>query len=187
MLPKIFFFRLCFQIARSLKNLCLVKPTAAIYYAMVLPIQCQLFCHLYYSLMNHLIILVKAVRWACIFITGRIMKIKSQQLFSYFNCQFFGKASAQDIFNCFIICMSPLETNLVFLRLLDEKRNNHEVDPLRDTCTCGLHVVHQSFHYGESLSGWNVKKIFSANHRVFQESLYCRASYESLTDAQPSE
>lgn len=63
----------------------------------------------------------------------------------YFNCQFFGKASAQDIFNCFIICMSPLETNLVFLRLLDEKGNNHEVDPLRDICSCGLHVVHQSF------------------------------------------
>lgn len=108
-----------------------------------------------------------------------------------------GKVSAQDMLNSLDICLIPLDAekliqvssdepnvNLAFLKLLDVKRKDYELDSLIDIGICRLHTLHQSFHHGASLCDSNVKKIPVAMHKIFLESPF---GYECLMDAQPSD
>ena len=47
--------------------------------------------------------------------------------------------------------------------------------------TCVLHALHSSLKHAEKASGWNIKKLLSALHRIFDDSPYRRADYEALT------
>ena len=99
--------------------------------------------------------------------------------------------------NSLDICLIPLDAekliqvssdepnvNLAFLKLLDVKRKDYELDPLIDIGICRLHTLHQSFHHGASLCDSNVKKIPIAMHKIFLESPF---GYECQMDAQPSD
>ena len=73
--------------------------------------------------------------------------------------------------------------NLSFLDLLEEDKNEKELDKLVHIGTYDLHTLHNSMKHGEKTSGWNVKKLLSSLHRIFNELLSRRADYEALTQA----
>ena len=73
--------------------------------------------------------------------------------------------------------------NLSFLNLFEKDRNEKKLNQLVHTRTCGLHTLHNSMKHDEKASGWNLKKLLSSLHRIFDESSSRRADYEALTQA----
>ena len=69
--------------------------------------------------------------------------------------------------------------NLSFIDLLEEDRNEKELTQLVCIGTCGLHTLHNSMKHAEKLSGWNVKKLLTSLHRIFDESPSRRVDYEA--------
>ena len=115
----------------------------------------------------------------------------------YYNSEFMGKASAQDIYEKFEQCLEKLENNklipvscdgpdlnLAFLDILNNKRSN---DELRYLSTCGLHSLDNSFKYDEKASGWKINKLLKSIYKIFDESLSGRADYEQSTSALSSD
>ena len=114
----------------------------------------------------------------------------------YYHSEFMGKASPKDVFETFTACLSGVSkskllqgstdgtnANLSFLDLLEEDKNEKELSQLIHSGTCGLYTLHISMKHGEKASGWNVKKLLSSLHRIFDESPSKRADYEALTQA----
>ena len=114
----------------------------------------------------------------------------------YYHSQFIGKASAKDVFEYFSACLPGISeskllqvssdgpnVNLSFLDLLEEDRDEKELNQLVHIGTCGLHTLHNSMKHGEKASGWNVKKLLTSLHRIFDESPSRRADYEALAQA----
>ena len=77
---------------------------------------------------------------------------------SYWNSEFLGKASADNVFSKFNDCLSSLDrseifqvssdgpnVNLAFLNLVHENRKDDLLDPLIDIRTCSLHTLHRYF------------------------------------------
>ena len=119
-------------------------------------------------------------------------KVKS----SYWNSEFLGKASADDVFSIFNDRLSSLDrskilqvssdgpnVNLAFLNLVHENRKDDLLDPLIDIRTCSLHTLHRSFQTGEKATDWNIKKLLSSINKIFHESPSRRAYYDRLTAA----
>ena len=73
-----------------------------------------------------------------------------------------------------------LYVNLSSIDLLEEDRNEKEFGQLVHIGTCGLHTSHNSMKHGEKASGWNVKKLLTSLHRIFDEPPSRRADYEAL-------
>ena len=118
---------------------------------------------------------------------------------SYWNSEFLGKASADDVFSKFNDCLSSLNrskilqvssngpnVNLAFLNLVHENRKDDLLDPLIDIGTCSLHTLHRFFQTGEKATDWNIKKLLSSMNKIFDESP-CRPDYERLTAATHTE
>ena len=68
-----------------------------------------------------------------------------------------------------------------FLDLLNEKRRNECLNELISIGTCGLHTVSRAFQNAENSSGWSIKKVLSAMHKIFHESPCKRADYEKVS------
>ena len=113
-----------------------------------------------------------------------------------YHSEFIGKASAKDVFESLSACLSGISksklpqvssddqnVNVSFLDLLEEDKNEKELNKLVHIGTYGLHTLHNSMKHGEKTSGWNVKKLLSSLHRIFNELLSRRADYEALTQA----
>ena len=107
-----------------------------------------------------------------------------------------GKASAEDVFSSFSACLSGISeskllqvssdgpnVNLSFLDLLEEDRNEKELSQHVHIGICGLHTLSNSMKHSEEASGWNVEKLLSSLHLIFDESPSIRADYETLTQA----
>ena len=47
--------------------------------------------------------------------------------------------------------------------------------------TCGLHTVSRAFQNAENSTDWNIKKVFSAMHKLFYESPSKRGDYEKVS------
>ena len=114
----------------------------------------------------------------------------------YYHSQFIGKASAKDVFEYFSACLPGISeskllqvssdgpnVNLSFLDLLEEDRNEKELSQHVHIGICGLHTLSNSMKHSEEASGWNVEKLLSSLHRIFDESPSIRADYETLTQA----
>ena len=86
--------------------------------------------------------------------------------FKYYSSEFLGKSSANDTWSHFERCLDPLEkeklqvssdgphVNLLFLKILVEKRKDEELSQLIDLGTCDLHTAHNAFKHGEKASNW---------------------------------
>ena len=112
-----------------------------------------------------------------------------------------GKSSAQDVYTHFKSCAKSLEdakylqissdgpnVNLAFLEILKDSRTEPDCDKkLINIGTCGLHIMHNAFKHCEKASTWDVKKLLSAMYKIFHESPSCRADYEKLTSALPTD
>ena len=101
----------------------------------------------------------------------------------YHHSEFIGKASVKNVFESFSACLSGISeskllqvssdgpnVNLSFLDLLEEDRNQKELSQHVYIGTCGLHSLHNSIKYGEKASDWNVKKLLTSLHRIFDMS-----------------
>ena len=73
--------------------------------------------------------------------------------------------------------------NLLFLKILAEKRKDEEFSQLIDLGTCGLHTAHTAFKHGEKVSDWQLKKLMSSMSKIFHEAPRRRADYKTVTDA----
>ena len=115
---------------------------------------------------------------------------------SYWNSEFLGKASADNVFSKFNDCLSSLDrseifqvssdgpnVNLAFLNLVHENRKDDLLDPLIDIGTCSFHTLHRSFQTEEKATDWNIKKLLSSMNKIFDKSPTRRADYEGLTAA----
>jgi len=72
----------------------------------------------------------------------------------------------------------------VNLKLLDKmKERRHEIgqSKLIDFGSCNLHVVHGAFKAGSETSGWEMKKLLKACHRLFSDSPARRDDFISVT------
>ena len=119
----------------------------------------------------------------------------------YLDSSFMGKSSAQDVYTHFKSCAKSLEdakylqissdgpnVNLAFLEILKDSRTESDCDKkLINIGTCGLHTMHNAFKHCEKASTWDVKKLLSAMYKIFHESPSCRADYEKLTSALPTD
>ena len=114
----------------------------------------------------------------------------------YYHSEFIGKASTKDVFNSFSACVSGVSpskllqvssdgpnVNLSFLDLLEEDRNDKVLRKFVHIGTCGLDTSHISMKHGGKTCAWNVKKLLSSLHRIFDESLSRRTDYEALKQA----
>jgi hypothetical protein len=114
----------------------------------------------------------------------------------YYSSEFLGKSSANDICSHFEQCLGPLEkekliqvssdgpnVNLLFLKVLAEKRKDEELTQLIDLGTCGLHTAHNAIKHGEKASEWQLKKLMSSMIKIFHEAPGRRADYKTITDA----
>ena len=83
----------------------------------------------------------------------------------YYNSEFLGKSSANDLCSHFEQCLGPLQkekllhissdrqnVNLLFLKVRTEKRKNEELSQLIDLGTCGLHIAHNALKHGQKVS-----------------------------------
>ena len=113
----------------------------------------------------------------------------------YYSSEFLGKSSANDICSHFELCLDPLEkeklqvssdgpnVNLLFLKILAEKRKDEGLSQLIDLGTCGLHTAHNAFKHGEKASDWQLKKLMSSISKIFHEAPGRCADYKTVTDA----
>ena len=114
----------------------------------------------------------------------------------YYNSEFLGKASAQDLYEKFISCLLEIESdkllqvssdglniNLAFLDILNRFTEDNEQPHLVDIGTCRLYTLHNAFMNGEKASGWNTNKLLSSMYKMFYESPLHQADYEKLTVA----
>ena len=51
------------------------------------------------------------------------------------------------------VSLDGRNVNLLFLKNLNEQRQEEELDPLIDIGTCGLHIIHGSLKAGAKASG----------------------------------
>ena len=93
----------------------------------------------------------------------------------YLNSKFMGRSSAEDVLNTFLSCVSEIDkakilqvssdgpsVNLLFLKNLNEQRQEEELDPLIDIGTCGLHIIHGSLKAGPKASGWELNNLLKS-------------------------
>ena len=93
----------------------------------------------------------------------------------YYNSEFMGKASAQDIYEKADQCLEKLENNkliqissegpnvnLAFLDILKKKRSDDELSQLINIGICGLHTFDSSFKHGEKASDWKINKLLGS-------------------------
>ena len=119
---------------------------------------------------------------------------------SYWNSEFLGKASADEVFSKFNDCLSSLDHNKIiqvssdgpnvnsaFLNLVHENRKDDLLDPLIDIGTYSLPTLHRSFQTGEKATDSNIKKLISSVNKIFDESPSRRVDYERLTAATHTE
>ena len=114
----------------------------------------------------------------------------------YLKSEFMGGAKAEQILKTFedgITKQKPQEflqissagrnVNLKFLKLFSEKRAFHELPPLVNIGTCGLHTIHGSMKAGAKKSRWNIGKTMKAMWKILDESPARRDVYESITES----
>ena len=77
--------------------------------------------------------------------------------------------------------------NRSFLDLLEEDRNDKVLRQFVHIRTCGLRTSHISMKHRWKTSDWNFKKLLSSLHRILDESLSRRTSYEALKQAVSSD
>ena len=107
--------------------------------------------------------------------------VTNQVVTRYYTSEFLGKASSDDIYNKFMNCCPKIDANkllqissdgpnvnLSFLNIINEKRDDNELQQLLYIGTCGLHTVHNGLQHGEKASQWSPAR---------------RANYETLVTA----
>ena len=100
---------------------------------------------------------------------------------SYYNSDFLGKSSANDICSHFEQCLGPLEKEKLLqvssdgpnVNLLTGKHENEELNQLIDLGICGLHTAYNAFKHGEKASDWQLKKLMSSMSKIFHEAPDC--------------
>ena len=78
--------------------------------------------------------------------------------------------------------MDDPNVKLKFLELLAEKIKDDGLNELITIGTCSLHTVNKAFQNKEN-SIWNIKKLFWAMHKIFNESSSRKADYERILSA----
>ena len=73
--------------------------------------------------------------------------------------------------------------NLLFLKILAEKRKAEELSQSIDLDTCNLHTARNAFKLGEKASDWQPKKLMLSTSKIFHEAPGRRADYKTVTDA----
>ena len=144
--------------------------------------------------MNPLTVLQKNNKWTCIFDFGILTKILWLQGTIIQNS--LSQSSANDICSHFECCLDPLEkekllqisldgpnVNLLFLKIIAEKRKDEELSQLIDLGTCGLHTVHNALKHGEKASDLQLKKLMSSMSKMFHEAPGRLADYKTVADA----
>ena len=102
-----------------------------------------------------------------------------------------GCAKAEQILKTFEDCITKLKpqeflqissdgpnVDLKFLKLFSEKCAFHELPPLVNIGTCGLHTIHGSMKAGVKKSGWNIGKTMKAMWKILDESPARRDVYK---------
>ena len=113
----------------------------------------------------------------------------------YLNSKFMGRSSAEDVLNTFLSCVSEIDkakilqvssdgpnVNLLFLKNLNEQRQEEELDPLIDIGTCGLHIIHGSLKAGAKASGWELNNLLKSMWQFLHDSPTRRETYENIAE-----
>ena len=72
--------------------------------------------------------------------------------------------------------------NLLFLKNLNEQRQEEELDPLIDIGTCGLHIIHGSLKAGAKASGWELNNLLKSMWQFLHDSPIRRETYENIAE-----
>ncbi|GBO04367.1 hypothetical protein AVEN_213927-1 [Araneus ventricosus] len=112
----------------------------------------------------------------------------------YLTLVFIGHAKADDILSAFYQCVEKLKLSKILQISMDgpnvnwkffenlqadlKKEYSHEALSIG---SCGLHILHNSFKYGESSTGWNISEILSSLCWLFKDSPARREDFLMLS------
>ncbi|GBL72175.1 hypothetical protein AVEN_115162-1 [Araneus ventricosus] len=112
----------------------------------------------------------------------------------YLTSAFIGHAKADDILSAFYECVEKLKLSKILQISMDgpnvnwkffenlqadlKKEYSHETLSIR---CCGLHILHNSFKYGESSTGWNISEILTSLCWLFKDSPARRQDFLMLS------
>ncbi|GBN67048.1 hypothetical protein AVEN_121716-1 [Araneus ventricosus] len=107
---------------------------------------------------------------------------------------FIGHAKADDILSAFYQCVEKLKLSKILQISMDgpnvnwkffenlqadlKKEYSHEALSIG---SCGLHILHNSFKYGESSTGWNISEILTSLCWLFKDSPARREDFLMLS------
>ena len=60
--------------------------------------------------------------------------------------------------------------NILFLKVLAEKRKDEKLNQPIDLGTCGVHTAYNAFKHREKASDWQLKKLMSPMSKIFHET-----------------
>ena len=109
----------------------------------------------------------------------------------YYSYEFLGKAGTADI------CLNYLgpsqkdkmiwsKCKFAFSQDTWGERRDENLKTLIYLGTYGLHIIHNAFEHGEIASGWNMKKLMSSLHNLYEELPSC-ANYNNITESNDKE
>ncbi|GBN01837.1 hypothetical protein AVEN_156756-1 [Araneus ventricosus] len=112
----------------------------------------------------------------------------------YLASAFIGHAKADDILSAFYKCVEKLKLSKILQISMDgpnvnwkffenlqtdlKKEYSHEALSIG---SCGLHILHNSFKYGESSTGWNISEILTSLCWLFKDSPARREDFLMLS------
>ena len=98
----------------------------------------------------------------------------------YYNSEFLGHASAEDMLEKFHSCKENLSfgnliqlsmdgpsVNWKFYKMVEDELKNEYSCNLLNTGSCGIHIVHGAFKDGCETAGWTVQKTLSSPYWLF--------------------
>ena len=80
----------------------------------------------------------------------------------YYDSQFLGHASAEDMLEKFHSCKENLSFGNLIHKLVEDEVKNDYSSHLLNTDSCGIHIVHGAFNDGCEAAGWTVQKTLSS-------------------------
>ena len=112
----------------------------------------------------------------------------------YYNSEFLGHASAEDMLEKFHSCKENLSfgnliqlsmdgpsVNWKFYKMVEDELKNEYSCNLLNTGSCGIHIVHGAFKDGCEAAGWTVQKTLSSLYWLFKDSPARREDYIKTT------
>ena len=112
----------------------------------------------------------------------------------YYDSQFLGHASAEDMLEKFHSCKEDLscrnliqlsmdgpKVNWKFYEMVEQELKRDYSCTLLNTGSCGIHIVHGAFKDGCDAAGWTVQKTLSSLYWLFKDSPARREDYIKVT------